>query len=89
MAHGTQADLPVIANLREFDDQSGTFLEKLVFNNRSVVLVLCALVTLVLGFWSGLASREDLGEAAFTLFVICVLSVVCVGALRAYLSELL
>ena len=50
MAHGTQADLPVIANLREFDDQSGTFLEKLVFNHRSVVLVLCALVTLVLGF---------------------------------------
>jgi predicted RND superfamily exporter protein len=50
MAHATQSDLPVIANLREFDDQSGTFLEKLVFNNRSVVLVLCALVTLVLGF---------------------------------------
>lgn len=50
MAHGTQADLPVIANLREFDDQSGTFLEKLVFNHRATVLVLCALVTLVLGF---------------------------------------
>lgn len=50
MAHGTQADLPVIANLKDFDDQSGTFLEKLVFNHRSIVLVLCALVTLVLGY---------------------------------------
>lgn len=50
MAHGTQSDLPVIANLREFDDQSGTFLEKLVFNHRAIVLVLCALVTLVLGY---------------------------------------
>lgn len=46
-------------------------------------------VTLVLGFWGGLAGREDLGEAASTLFVLCVLSVICVGALRAYLSEVL
>jgi uncharacterized protein len=50
MAHATQSDLPVIADLRKFDDQSGSFLEKLVFNNRATVLVLCALVTLVLGF---------------------------------------
>tara|TARA_R110002049_G_scaffold66364_4_gene173262 strand:+ start:5192 stop:7588 length:2397 start_codon:yes stop_codon:yes gene_type:complete len=50
MAHSTQSDLPVIGNLREFDEQSGTFLEKLVFNHRAIVLVLCALVTLVLGY---------------------------------------
>ena len=50
MAHGTQSDLPVIADLSEFDYQSGTFLEKLVFNNRSVVLILCILTTLVLGY---------------------------------------
>jgi uncharacterized protein len=50
MAHSTQSDLPVIGNLRDFDDQSGTFLEKLVFNHRGIVLVLCALVTLVLGY---------------------------------------
>ncbi|MCB1690682.1 MAG: RND family transporter [Halioglobus sp.] len=50
MAHASQSDLPVIANLREFDDQSGTFLEKLVFNNRGIVLSLCVLVTLILGF---------------------------------------
>jgi len=50
MAHGIQSDLPVIADLSEFDYQSGTFLEKLVFNNRAVVVVMCVLVTLVLGF---------------------------------------
>ncbi|MCB1704903.1 MAG: RND family transporter [Halioglobus sp.] len=50
MAHASQSDLPVIANLKDFDEQSGTFLEKLVFNHRGIVLVLCALVTLVLGF---------------------------------------
>tara|TARA_R110002124_G_scaffold3292_7_gene22472 strand:+ start:5403 stop:7799 length:2397 start_codon:yes stop_codon:yes gene_type:complete len=50
MAHASQSDLPVIANLKDFDEQSGTFLERLVFNHRRTVLVLCALVTLVLGF---------------------------------------
>ncbi len=50
MAHATQSDLPVIANLEDFDYQSGTFLEKLVFNNRAAVVILCALVTLFLGY---------------------------------------
>ena len=50
MAHATQSDLPVIGDLSEFDDQSGSFLERLVFNHRAVVVVLCVLVTLVLGF---------------------------------------
>jgi predicted RND superfamily exporter protein len=50
MAHTTQSDLPVIGNLTGFDFQSGSLLERLVFNNRAIVLALCALVTLVLGF---------------------------------------
>ena len=50
MAHATQSDLPVISDLTQFDYQSGTFLEKLVFNNRAVVLGLCILTTLILGF---------------------------------------
>ncbi|MEP5569667.1 MAG: MMPL family transporter [Halioglobus sp.] len=50
MAHVEQSELPVISDLNEFDYDSGTFLEKLVFNNRAVVMLLCALVTLVLGF---------------------------------------
>ncbi|MGB1139936.1 MAG: efflux RND transporter permease subunit [Halioglobus sp.] len=50
MAHGTQSDLPIVGDLSEFDYQSGTFLEKLVFNHRGIVILLCALVTLVLGY---------------------------------------
>jgi len=50
MAHVEQGDLPVIGELSQFDFQSGTFLEKLVFNNRPLVLWVCALVTLVLGY---------------------------------------
>ena len=50
MAHVEQSELPVISDLNEFDYDSGTFLEKLVFNNRAVVMLICALVTLVLGF---------------------------------------
>ena len=50
MAHSEQSELPVISDLQEFDYDSGTFLERLVFNHRRVVMVLCALVTLVLGY---------------------------------------
>lgn len=50
MAHVQESELPVIADISQFDYQSGTFLEKLVFNNRAVVMILCALVTLVLGY---------------------------------------
>lgn len=50
MAHGRQSDLPVIANLADFDFQSGSLLERLVFNNRGAVLLLCTFITLVLGF---------------------------------------
>ena len=50
MAHGQQSDLPVIADLHEFDLQSGTFLEKLVFNNRAMVMILCLITTLILGY---------------------------------------
>ena len=50
MAHGTQYDLPVIADRAQFDNQSGSLLERLVFNHRAIVMILCALVTLVLGY---------------------------------------
>lgn len=50
MAHGKQSDLPVIANLADFDFQSGSLLERLVFNHRGAVLLLCTVITLVLGF---------------------------------------
>ena len=50
MAHAQQDDLPVISDLNEFDYQSGTFLEKLVFNHRPVVMILCLIATIVLGY---------------------------------------
>ena len=51
MAHGQSSDdLPVISDLSKFDYQSGTFLEKLVFNHRPIVVAFCLLVTIVLGY---------------------------------------
>ncbi len=50
MAHAPKSDLPVISDLKDFDFQSGTFLEKLVFNHRPVVMFLCLIATLVLGY---------------------------------------
>jgi len=50
MAHSEESDLPVIADLHKFDFQSGTFLERLVFNHRPVVMILCLIATLVLGY---------------------------------------
>ena len=45
-----KSDLPVIARLEDFDYDSGSFLERLVFNGRPIVLAFCLLVTVVLGF---------------------------------------
>ncbi|MBN9696178.1 MAG: RND family transporter [Zoogloea sp.] len=46
-------DLPdglVIRNLADFDTRSGTLPERILFNNRLVIVVLCALVSLVLAY---------------------------------------
>lgn len=45
-----QADWPVISSLDEFDSRSGSTLERAVFNHRLWVILVCALVTLFLGF---------------------------------------
>ena len=50
MAHSQQSNLPIISDLTKFDFNSGAFLERLVFNNRALVMVLCLLVTVVLGY---------------------------------------
>ena len=50
MAHVEEDDLPVIANKDDFDTESGTFMEKLVFNHRAVIAVVCMFVTLILGY---------------------------------------
>ncbi len=40
----------VIADLQDFDKQSGTLGERLLFNNRLVIVVVCLLATLALGY---------------------------------------
>ena len=50
MAHASTSDLPVISDLTQFDPQSGSFLERLVFNNRPAVMFLCLITTIVLGY---------------------------------------
>ncbi len=42
--------MPVVRSLAEFDSNSGSVIERLVFNHRKAMLVLCAIVTVVLGF---------------------------------------
>ena len=44
--------MPVVRQLQDFDRNSGNRLERLVFNNRFLVVLVCALVTLVLGWFA-------------------------------------
>ncbi len=41
---------PVVRTLEEFDSNSGWLIERILFNHRGIVLTLCILITLVLGF---------------------------------------
>src|SRR6516165_9623859 len=42
--------MPVVRQLADFDRKSGRLLERLVFNNRLLVVVACAILTVVLGY---------------------------------------
>ncbi|NMF99226.1 MMPL family transporter [Aromatoleum toluolicum] len=48
--HSEQRVMPVIRDLKDFDLGSGSVLERIIFNNRIVVLLACLVATLVLGF---------------------------------------
>lgn len=50
MATFEQIAAPVIKNPQLFDSRSGNFLERLVFNNRLLIVVFCALLTSFLGY---------------------------------------
>lgn len=43
-------EMPVVRDLTDFPSDSGSWLERLVFNHRRAVLVLCLLLTLALGW---------------------------------------
>jgi hypothetical protein len=42
--------MPVVRGLSDFDRRSGNLLERLVFNNRLAMVIVCALLTLALGY---------------------------------------
>ncbi len=44
------AEHPVIRNLEDFDRQSGSMVERLLFNHRILLVVLCLIITAVLGY---------------------------------------
>ena len=52
--------MPVIRDLRDFDARSGSVFERLIFNHRLAVVLLCALATVLLG-WQ--ATRLTLNAA--------------------------
>jgi predicted RND superfamily exporter protein len=45
-----QITAPVIVDLNDFDQSSGSITERILFNNRPLILIVCALVTIFLGF---------------------------------------
>jgi len=44
--------MPVVRGLADFDRNSGNLLERLVFNNRLAMVVVCAVITVVLGYFA-------------------------------------
>jgi uncharacterized protein len=50
MLSSTTQHQPVVADLADFDKRSGSWGERLLFNNRYVVLLICALATMFLGY---------------------------------------
>ncbi|MCC4118815.1 RND family transporter, partial [Aromatoleum toluclasticum] len=48
VAHDSHDRAPVVRSLADFDQKSGNALERLIFNHRLAVMVMCALVTVVL-----------------------------------------
>jgi predicted RND superfamily exporter protein len=50
IADSTLNDQPVISDLADFDQNSGSWGERILFNHRRWVVILCALATLILGY---------------------------------------
>jgi predicted RND superfamily exporter protein len=50
VAHNLDA-MPVVKDARDFDPKSGSILERIIFNNRLVVVIACALATVVLAYF--------------------------------------
>ena len=51
LSHSHTDPMPVVADCQNFDHRSGNRLERAIFNNRHVVTIVCALLTLAMGFF--------------------------------------
>ena len=56
MAHTDNNPMPTVTDLASFDNRSGNIVERLLFNNRPLVIALCVLVTVLLG-WQATSLR--------------------------------
>jgi predicted RND superfamily exporter protein len=43
-------DFPVVSDIKDFNPRSGNILERLVFNNRRMMILICMLITLALAY---------------------------------------
>jgi len=51
MSHNSNhIEQPVVSNIDNFDQKSGTFGERILFNNRLIIVICCLLATLFLGW---------------------------------------
>ena len=48
--HNASDNLQTISNLKDFNHRSGSRLERLIFNNRLLVILFCAVATVILGW---------------------------------------
>jgi uncharacterized protein len=51
-AHAEHTGMPVVSNVDDFDRRSGNWAERAIFNHRAAVIALCAIATLVLGWFA-------------------------------------
>lgn len=49
-AAGSLENQPVVRTIEEFDKNSGNIIERALFNHRGVVMIVCLLITIVLGY---------------------------------------
>ena len=47
---GKTEEMPVVKDLKDFDQKTGNILERLIFNNRLVVMAVCVAITALLGY---------------------------------------
>jgi hypothetical protein len=47
---GDEHSFPALSNLKEFDQRSGSLLERVIFTNRVLILCICTVISIILGY---------------------------------------